>query len=114
MTKQLIGFGIAVMTTLLALVVLWQFRIVVVYVLISLMLAAALRPLSARRAEHRGARFGFSNWCYGASLLAFPGQRSAIPDQQLANSLSQHAWRLPACLEAVRSNERWSSGCHRW
>ena len=36
MTKQIIRFGAAIMTTLLALVVLWQFRIVVVYVLISL------------------------------------------------------------------------------
>jgi hypothetical protein len=34
-TKQLVGFGTAVMTTLLALVVLWQFRMVVVYVLIT-------------------------------------------------------------------------------
>ena len=48
MTKQLVGFGTAVMTTLLALVVLWQFRIVVVYVLISLTLAAATRPLVQR------------------------------------------------------------------
>jgi predicted PurR-regulated permease PerM len=45
MTKKLVAFGIAVMTTALALVILWQFRIVVVYVLISLMLAATLRPL---------------------------------------------------------------------
>ena len=43
MTKQLVRFSTAVMTTLLALVVLWQFRIVVGYILISLMLAAALR-----------------------------------------------------------------------
>ncbi len=42
------GSATAVMTTLLALVVLWQFRIVVVYVLISLALAAALRPLVSR------------------------------------------------------------------
>jgi len=48
MTKQLVGFGTAVMTTLLALVVLWQFRIAVVYVLISLTLAATLRPLVNR------------------------------------------------------------------
>ena len=45
MTKQLVVIGTAVMTTLLALVVLWQFRIVVVYVLISLALAATVRPL---------------------------------------------------------------------
>ncbi len=45
MTKQLLKSGTAVMTTLLALAVLWQFRLVVVYVLISLALAAALAPL---------------------------------------------------------------------
>ena len=48
MTKQLIMAGIAVMTTMLVLVVFWQFRIVVVYVLISLMLAATLRPMIQR------------------------------------------------------------------
>jgi hypothetical protein len=32
MTKQVVRFGMAVMTTLLALVILWQFRIVVVFV----------------------------------------------------------------------------------
>jgi hypothetical protein len=32
MIKQLVRFGTAVMTTLLALVVLWQFRMAVVYV----------------------------------------------------------------------------------
>jgi putative permease len=48
MTKQLIRFGAGIMTTLLALVVLWQFHIVVVYLLISLMLAASLRPLVSR------------------------------------------------------------------
>ena len=45
MTKRTVWFGLAVLTTLLALVVLWQFRIAIVYVLISLTLAAALRPL---------------------------------------------------------------------
>jgi putative permease len=48
MTKQYIRIGAGIMTTLLALVVLWQFHIVVVYLLISLMLAAALRPLVSR------------------------------------------------------------------
>src|SRR5512145_3222076 len=48
MTKQLVWFGIAVMTTLLALVALWQFHMVVIYVLVSLALAAAVRPLVQR------------------------------------------------------------------
>ena len=45
MNKQLVVIGTAVMTTLLALLMLWQFRMVVVYVLISLALAAMVRPL---------------------------------------------------------------------
>jgi putative permease len=53
MTKQIIIFGSAVLTTILALVVFWQFRIVVIYVFISLMLAAALRPLVHRLAGQR-------------------------------------------------------------
>ena len=48
MTKRLVMIATAVMITLLALLVLWQFHIVVVYVLISLTLAAALRPLVQR------------------------------------------------------------------
>ena len=48
MTKKLVMLGVAVMATLLALVVFWQFRIVVVYILISLALGAALRPLFNR------------------------------------------------------------------
>ena len=36
------------MTTFLALLVLWQFQIVVVYLLISLTIAASLRPLVQR------------------------------------------------------------------
>src|SRR4026207_439981 len=51
MTKRLLVIGTAVMTTLLALVVLWQFRIVVIYVLISLALAATVRPIA--RSESR-------------------------------------------------------------
>ena len=56
MTKQIIRIGAAVMTTLLALFLLWQFRIVVVYALVSLALAATLRPLVARLAGH-------DSWC---------------------------------------------------
>jgi len=50
MTRRLVLFGTAVMTTLLALVLLWQFRTLAFYLLISLMLAAALRPLFIRLA----------------------------------------------------------------
>jgi putative permease len=106
MTKQLVGFAIAVMTTLLALVVLWQFRIAVVYVLISLTLAAALRPLINRLVGRSFmvrmawislylvalASFGF---------LLFLTSEIAINElQQLAQTVSvQDEWRLPVWLE---------------
>jgi predicted PurR-regulated permease PerM len=106
MTKQLVVFGTAVMTTLLALVVLWQFRIVVVYVLISLALAATARPLIK-------AWLGRSFWIRLALILLYLVGlggfgflislvgRLAIGDvQQLAQTLSvQDAWRLPPWLE---------------
>ena len=106
MTKQLVVFGTAVMTTLLALAVLWQFRIVVVYVLISLALAAALRPLVNRLVERgfmvRAAwvllylvalgSFGF--------LLFLTGKTVINEIQQLAHTVSvQDEWRLPIWLE---------------
>lgn len=106
MTKQLVVFGTAVMTTLLALVVLWQFRIVVVYVLVSLALAATVRSLtkdwSGRGLLMRLALillylvglggFGF--------LISLAG-RFVIGDiQQLAQTLSvQDTWRMPPWLE---------------
>ena len=45
MTKRLVWMGTAVMSTLLVLLLLWQFRTAVIYVLISVALAVALRPL---------------------------------------------------------------------
>ena len=48
MTKRVVLYASAVMTTLLALVVLWQLRTAVIYVLISLTLAAVMRPLFSR------------------------------------------------------------------
>ena len=106
MTKQLVRFGAAVMTTVLALVVLWQFRMVVVYVLISLTLAAALRPLVSRLVGRRLVvrvawillylvvlgSFGF--------LLFLTGERAINEIQQLAHTVSvQDTWRLPVWLE---------------
>ena len=106
MTKQLVGFATAVMTTLLALVVLWQFRIVVVYVLISLTLAAALRPLVKRLVGRsfvvRVAWILLYLVALGSfGFLLFLAGKTAINEiQQLANSLSaQDVWRLPVWLE---------------
>jgi predicted PurR-regulated permease PerM len=105
MTKQLVVFGTAVMTTLLALVVLWQFRIVVVYVLVSLALAATVRPL-IKDLSRRGlgmrlalillylvslGGFGF--------LISLVGKFTIGDIQQLAQTLSvQDTWRLPPWL----------------
>jgi len=106
MTKQLVGFGMAVMTTLLALVVLWQFRIVVVYVLISLTLAAALRPLFNRLAGRsvvvRVAWILLYLVAIGSfGYLLFLTAETAINEiQQLGQTVSvQDAWSLPIWLQ---------------
>ena len=106
MTKQLIVIGTAVLTTLLALVALWQFRIVVVYVLISLALAATVRPI-ARSESRRSFKtrlllillYMVSLGIFG--LLIFLVGRLLIGDlQQLAQKISiQSTWILPPWLE---------------
>ena len=106
MTRQLVRFGAAVMTTVLALVVLWQFRMVVFYVLISLTLAAALRPLASRLVG-RGFVVRVA-WILlylvvlgGFGLLLFLTGESALNEtQRLAHSVSvQDVWKLPIWLE---------------
>ena len=106
MTKQLVVFGTAVMTTLLALVVLWQFRIAVVYVLVSLALAATVRPLlkgwSRRTFVTRLALILLHLVSLGGfSFLIFLVGRFVIGEiQQLGQTLSvQNTWRLPPWLE---------------
>ena len=106
MTKQLVRFGAAVMATLLALAVLWQIRIVVVYVLISLTLAAALRPL-VNRLVGRGIvvraawilLYVLALGCFGF-VLFLTGETAINEIQQLGQTVSvQDAWRLPMWLE---------------
>jgi putative permease len=106
MTKQLVRFGMAVMTTLLALVVLWQFRIVAVYVLLSLTLAAALRPLASRLVGRSFVvrlawilLYLVSLGSFG--LLVFVTGETAINEiQRLAHTVAvQDAWRLPIWLQ---------------
>jgi GxxExxY protein len=101
----LAGFGEAV-PLLLVLVVLWQFRMVVVYVLISLALAAALRPL-VNRFVGRGF-MGRLAWImlYLVVLVSFGfllllTMKIAIKEiQQFSQTVSvQDAWRLPAWLD---------------
>jgi len=106
MTKRLLVIGTAVMTTLLALVVLWQFRIVVIYVLISLALAATARPIAKSESRRNlKSRLLLISLCLVSlgvfGLLAFLVGRLLIGDvQQLAQKISiQNTWVLPAWLE---------------
>ncbi len=105
MTKQLIKFAAAVMTTLLALLVFWQFRIVVIYVLFSLTLAAALRPLVSRLVGRGWVVQTAWILLYLATLgafgfLLFQSSEMAIREiQDLTGSLAvQDAWNLPGWL----------------
>jgi putative permease len=106
MTKRLIGFTFAVLTALLALVVLWQFRVAVVYVLISLTLAAALRPLmnhlAGRRFVVRAAWVLLYLVVLGSfGFFLFLASDTAIHEiQLLAHTVSvQDKWVLPVWLE---------------
>lgn len=106
MTKQLVGYAAAVMTTLLALAVLWQFQTVVVYLVISLALAAVLRPLINRLAGRglvvRVAWILLYLAVLGSfAVLLFAAAEAAMGEvQQLAQTLSaQDAWTLPLWLE---------------
>lgn len=106
MTKRLVMIGAAVMTTLLALAMIWQFRIVVIYVLISLALAATVRPL-VRSESRRNFRtrlllillYGVGISIFGLLILLVG--RLLIGDlQQLAQKISlQSTWMLPSWLE---------------
>jgi putative permease len=118
MTKQIVWLGTAVMTTLLALFLLWQFRLVVVYVLLSLILAAALRPLFKRPAGQPltvrlALLFLYLLVLGGFGFLLFAGGGSAVRDIQelaqlatppevipdLARPLAYDSWRLPPWLQ---------------
>src|SRR5215211_2813731 len=117
MTKQLVVIGTAVMTTLLALVALWQFRIVVIYVLISLALAATVRTIARSKSRRNFATrlllillYVFSTGVFG--LLIFLVGRLLISDlQELAQTISvQSNWVLPAWLEGglfQQALDRW-------
>lgn len=119
MTKRLIVIGTALMTTLLALVAIWQFRIVVIYVLISLALAATVRPMAKSESRQNLPRRLLLILLYvvGAGILAlliFVVGRFLIGDlQQLAQKISiQSAWVLPSWLEGgpfQQTLNRWLS-----
>ncbi len=112
MTKQLIGIGTAIMTTLLGLYLFWQFRTVVVYVLVSLAFAAAVRPFITYQAKQGRVRRLALIALYlvalgGFLFLLFLAVSWAITDiQELAEQVStQNAWRQPAWLEGSALQE---------
>lgn len=117
MTKQVVIIGTAVMTTLLALVVLWQFRIVVIYVLISLALAVTVRPIARSESRRNFVTRLLLTLLYLASLgsfglLIFLVGRLLIGDlQQLTQTISaQSTWTLPSGLAGglfQQALERW-------
>jgi predicted PurR-regulated permease PerM len=106
MNKKLMKFAVAVMTTLLGLVILWQFSNVVFYVLLSLMLAAAMRPMVTRLAGKKVlVRLA---WIFlylfilgGLGFLLFLSVDKAINEiQLLSKTLSaRDKWLLPVWLE---------------
>ena len=106
MTKQVLVVSAAVMTTLLALVVFWQFRIVAIYIMVSLALAAMVRPLIQDWKSHGWVMRLVLILLYLAGLggfgymLLFAGRYTINDIQQLAQTLSaQGAWRIPTWLE---------------
>jgi putative permease len=106
MTRKIIMISTAIMTTLLALAVLWQFQVVIIYVLISLALAAAIRPLM-KRLDGRPVLFRIT-WIFAyvivlgsfIFLLFLTGKSAVAEIQYLAQNLSAwNVWTLPKWLE---------------
>lgn len=105
MIKNLVRIFVGVLSTLLALVILWQFRVAVIYVLISLMLAASIRPLITRLVGRK--LFVKILWIFIYILVVvgllyvvlFTFQASVTEIHTLAQNASvQDAWRLPQWL----------------
>jgi predicted PurR-regulated permease PerM len=105
MTKRVLVIALGIMTTLLGLVVFWQFRVVFVYVLLSLVIAATFRPISRSESRQslRTRLLLILQYLVAAvvvGLLFFIVGRFLVHDfQQLAQNLStESAWVLPGWL----------------
>jgi putative heme transporter len=106
MTKRILIIAIGVMSTLLALATLWQFRTVVIYVLIALLIASAFRRAPGNSTlRPRLVRIQLVLTYVGSIglfiLLVLLAGRYLINDfQQLVESITeQSTWLLPAWLE---------------
>jgi putative permease len=105
MTKRVLVIALGIMTTLLGLLALWQFRVVLVYVLLSLVFAATFRPISKSESRQNLRTrillvLQYLVALVVVGLLLFLVGRFLIHDfQQLAQNLSeQSAWVLPRWL----------------
>ena len=112
MTKKLLIIATAVMTTLLALAALWQFRVVVLYVLISLVLAATFRPMSRGEAKLsiKVQLILFMRYLLAlvvAVVAIYLVGRYVVNDvQQVTQSLSEQSeWNLPPALEGTPAEQ---------
>jgi len=108
MNQRVLVIATAVMTTLLALVALWQFRSVVIYVLISLALAATVRSIAiisnetSRKPVTRLLLILLYVIGFGifGLLLFFVGRVLVGELQRLAETIStQSTWMWPSWLE---------------
>lgn len=102
MIKNLVRIGVGVLTTILALLVLWHFRIVVAYGLISLMLAASIKPLFTRLVGKK--LFVKILWIFtyilvvlGLLFVAFLVVRASATELSILaqNASVRDNWRLP-------------------
>lgn len=117
MTKRLIVIATAIMTTVLFLVILWQFRVVIFFVLISLVLSATFRPIA--QSESRQSfltrllvilKYIVALVILGVAIYLVGGL--VVNDlQELTEVLSvESTWQLPAWIEGSALNEaltRW-------
>lgn len=106
MTKRILIIGTAVMSTLLALAALWQFRVVVITVVISLVLAATFRPVSRTETRRSFRVRAVLTLQYVAGfivliLIIYLVGRFLIGDfEQLTEKLStQSTWEVPPILQ---------------
>jgi len=105
MSRKIIRFVLAIMVTLLVLVIFWQFRVAIIYVFISLTLAAVVRPLSTRLIGKRLIwrilwTVGYIAAFLGFVYLLFVAVRFALVEiQNLTAELSiKDIWILPDWL----------------
>lgn len=106
MTKRIVVVAAGIMTALLALAAVWQFRVVVLYVFISLVLAVTFRPIesSESRRSVRTRAILVARYVFGFvlfALLLFTFGKFFVGDiQHIAERLSgQSSWTVPPGLE---------------